>query len=83
MSNDRTTSLPEQALDRAIGFIEGPANRAAERLFKSRLLLTPMGLGWMLYCRTALALRDGKPSRLWRGATVAGTQSAAAKKEQS
>jgi hypothetical protein len=58
--------LPEETLDRVVSFLEGPVNRGAERVMKSRLFLTPLALGWTVYCRSYLALRDGKPSRLWR-----------------
>ena len=58
--------LPEEALDKAVSFLEGPVNRAAERAMKSKIVLTPLALGWTVYCRSYLALRDGKPSHLWR-----------------
>jgi hypothetical protein len=41
-----TQPLPEELLDRSIGVLEGPVNRIVERVWKSRLVLLPMGLGF-------------------------------------
>jgi hypothetical protein len=36
--------LPEEAFDRMVDFLDGPVNRAAERLLKSKVVLWPIGL---------------------------------------
>lgn len=53
--------LPEEALDRFIGAVDGPVNRVLERAMKSRVLLAPMGLA-MTASFTAL--------KAWRDATT-------------
>ena len=59
--------LPEEAFDKFISVIEGPLNRGAERVFKSRLFLTPLSLGWTLWARSIIAVRDRDPAALVRG----------------
>jgi len=66
-SGEKITPLPEELFDRAIGIVEGPVNRAAERVFKSKIVLAPMGLWWTATCRSILALRHRRPSVMWRG----------------
>jgi hypothetical protein len=41
-----TQPLPEELLDRSIGVLEGPVNRVVERVWKSRLVVLPLGLGF-------------------------------------
>jgi hypothetical protein len=36
--------LPEEALDKSIGVLEGPVNRVLERVWKSRVVLVPVGI---------------------------------------
>jgi hypothetical protein len=52
-------SLPEEALEKVIAYVDGPLNRRAERLLKSRLLLAPAGLLLTLGFRSLVAARDG------------------------
>lgn len=64
---DTITPLPEEILDRWVNFLEGPVNRRAEKIMKSKLFLAPMGAGWTLWCRSILAVKHGKPQVMWRG----------------
>ena len=64
------TSYAEETFDKVVRLIEGPLNDRAERLMKSKLMLVPLGVGWTVWARSLLALRDGKPSRLWRRVPV-------------
>jgi len=41
-----TQPLPEELLDRSIGVLEGPVNRVVERVWKSRLVVVPLGIGF-------------------------------------
>lgn len=63
-------SLQEEALDRLAAYLEGPLNRRAERILQSKIVLTPLALGWTAWARSYLAVRDGKISRLWRPPTA-------------
>jgi hypothetical protein len=60
-------SLPEEALDKLITYLEGPMNERVERVLKSKLFLTPIALSLTLGARTALAIRDRNPMRLVDG----------------
>lgn len=62
-------SLQEEALEQIAAYLEGPLNRRAERLLKSKVVLTPLALGWTVWARSFLAVRDRKISRLWRPPT--------------
>lgn len=37
-------ALPEELLDRGISVLEGPLNRVIERVWRSRVVLIPVGL---------------------------------------
>lgn len=64
--NDRPPSarqgLQEESLDKLISVLEGPANKIAERIFSSRILLAPMSIGLNLGFRV-IARVAGRPSR--------------------
>jgi hypothetical protein len=60
-------SLPEEALDKFISYLEGPMNVRLERLLKSKLFLTPIAVSLTVGARTALAIRDRNPMRLVDG----------------
>jgi len=52
--------LPEELLDRGIGVLEGPVNRVLERLWKSRIVLLPIGLSVKITTKT-IAVLLGRP----------------------
>ncbi|OGQ14159.1 MAG: hypothetical protein A2138_27810 [Deltaproteobacteria bacterium RBG_16_71_12] len=52
--------LPDELLDRGIGLLEGPANRLAERLLSSTIVLAPLSLSMTLGMRVAAKLRGAK-----------------------
>jgi len=60
-------SIPEEALDRFISYLEGPMNVRAERFLKSKLVLAPLALSMTVGIRAALAIRDRNPMRLLDG----------------
>ena len=41
---DGSQPLQDELLDRGLAVLEGPVNRAVERLWKSRLVMIPVGL---------------------------------------
>ncbi|MBI1944844.1 MAG: hypothetical protein HYS27_04065 [Deltaproteobacteria bacterium] len=49
--------LPDELLDRGIGLLEGPANRLAERLLSSTIVLAPLSVTMSLAMRVAALLR--------------------------
>ena len=56
--------LPEELLNKMIDVLEGPANRIAERVLSSRIVLAPVSLGLMVGFRAvALAQRLTGTSR--------------------
>lgn len=63
-------SLPEEALDRFITYLEGPMNARLERVMKSKVFLAPLALSMTVTCRTMLAVRDRNPLRLLDGGRV-------------
>jgi hypothetical protein len=52
---------PDAVLDKAVRYLEGPLNRRVERVMKSRLVLTPIGLGLSLWAYSS-------PATFWRSA---------------
>ena len=42
--NDKPQTLQEETLDKLIGLIEGPANKLAEKVLSSKILLAPMSI---------------------------------------
>ncbi len=52
--------IPEALLDKSISLLEGPVNRVVERIWKSRVVLYPMGLSFKL-TTTLLAQVMGAP----------------------
>lgn len=64
MSTRPPTSLPEETLERVIEYVDGPMNRRAERLLKSRLLLVPAAVCLTVTFRSLVALRDRDPRAL-------------------
>jgi hypothetical protein len=48
-----TEPLPEELLNKMIDVLEGPANRLAERVLSSRIVLAPVSIGLMLTFRAA------------------------------
>ena len=53
--------LPEELLDKYIGFLEGPVNTVLEKLLKSRLVLAPLSASQALLWKS-LATALGRPS---------------------
>lgn len=53
--------LPDELLDRGIGLLEGPANRLAERLLSSTVVLAPLSITMTLTMRAAAMLRGAMP----------------------
>ena len=49
--------LPDELLDRGIGLLEGPANRVAERLLSSSIVLAPLSITMTLTMRMAAKLK--------------------------
>lgn len=53
--SDKDEPLPEWALDKMISVLEGPVNRALERVLTSRVVIVPlslsMNLGLRVYTR--------------------------------
>lgn len=76
MSTRPPPSLQEEALEKLIEYVDGPMNRRAERVLKSRLLLVPAGLCLTLAFRSMVALRDRDLRALLgrRGAKKGGTR---------
>lgn len=60
--NDKPQTIQEEALDKLIGLIEGPANKVAERVLSSKILLAPMSIALNLGFR-AMARVAGRPAR--------------------
>ena len=52
--------LPEDAFNKMVDLLDGPANRGLERLMKSRVFLAPMAASMTLSCRLFIAARDGR-----------------------
>jgi hypothetical protein len=42
--HDGSLPLPDEWLDRGLAVLEGPLNRVVERVWKSRLVVVPLGL---------------------------------------
>ncbi len=49
--------IPDELLDRGIGLLEGPLNRAAERVLGSTLVLAPLALTMTTSMRVMAMLR--------------------------
>ena len=49
--------LPDELLDRGIGLLEGPANKLAERVLSSTVVLAPLSLTMTLALRGMALLR--------------------------
>jgi hypothetical protein len=62
----KVTSIQEETLDKVINYIDGPMNRRAERLLKSRWLLMPAGFAMTVGFRSYVAARDLDPRALFR-----------------
>lgn len=58
--------IGEELYDRFASWLEGPVNDRTERLMKSRVLLAPLALGWTVWTRSFIALRDRKIGRLFK-----------------
>lgn len=62
---DKPQTIQEETLDKLIDLIEGPANKIAERVLSSRILLAPMSialnLGFRVIARvTGRAKKESK-----------------------
>lgn len=58
--------LPEELLDKYIGFLEGPVNGVFEKLLKSKIVLAPLGLSQAIVWKSlglVLGRTSTKPSR--------------------
>lgn len=53
--------LPEELLDKYIGFLEGPVNGLLEKALKSKIVLAPLGLSQAIVWK-ALGLVLGRTS---------------------
>lgn len=49
--------IPDELLDRGIGLLEGPINRAAERVLGSTLVLAPLSLAMTTTMRVLAMVR--------------------------
>ncbi len=61
-STKQKPPLPDELLDRGIGLLEGPANRLAERLLSSTVVLAPLSITMTLTMRAAAFVKGALPS---------------------
>lgn len=61
--NDTPKTIPEESLDKLIGLIEGPANKLAERVLSSKILLAPMSIGLNLGFRVMARVAGRRKER--------------------
>jgi hypothetical protein len=63
-NSDPHEPLPEWALDKMIGVLEGPVNRALERVMTSRVVLLPLSLSMNLGLRVYTRLHGKQTAHL-------------------